>query len=96
MHDVRSLAPEKGHQLEYAERVTPKAERTADVLELDEARAGRPRCSRERAVAVGSHSDVEWPGDCRKQGSDVRLRSSGFGERDEKEDPWTPRRTARS
>ncbi len=88
VHDVGSLAPEEGQQLDQAEGVAPGAERTADVLELDEARARSPRCVGQRALPVGGHCDVEGPDECRKQGSDVCLCAPGLGERDEEQDSW--------
>jgi hypothetical protein len=89
VHDVRSLAPHERRQLEQAQKVAPGAERAADVLELEEARAGRAGGVAKWATSVSPHRHVEALGERREQRRDIRLRSSGFGERDKEQDSWT-------
>jgi hypothetical protein len=89
VHDVRSLAPHERRQLEQAQKVATGAERATDVLDLQETRAGCAGGVAKRAASVSPHRHVEAVGERRQQGSDVRLRSSGFGERDKEQDSWT-------
>ena len=94
MNDVRPFSPYERRELEQAPEVTQRAERTADVLELDEAHAGRLRALAERPAAVRRHGHVEVLSEHRQQACHVGLRAARFGERDEEEDPWTHRETA--
>ena len=94
VNDVRPFSPYERRELEQATEVTQGAERTADVLELDEAHAGRLHALAKRPAAVRRHGHVEVLGEHGQQARHVGLRAARFGERDEEQDPWTHRETA--
>ena len=59
VNNVRPFSPYERRELEQATEVTQRAERTSDVLELDEAHAGRLHALAKRPAAVRRHGHVE-------------------------------------
>ena len=87
MEDVRPLPAEQHDELEQSAEILPRAQRSTEVLELDEACSGSPRGLQQRAGTVCSDDDLVFLDEGWEQRGHIRLSSAGLGERDDDQDP---------
>jgi hypothetical protein len=87
VEDVRPLAAEEHDELEQSAQVPPRAQRPADVLELDGSRSGATRSLQQRTGTVSRDDDVELLDEGGEERGDIRLSAAGLGERDDDQDP---------
>jgi hypothetical protein len=91
--DVGILAPQEAPELQQAAEIAPWVDGTSNVAERDEPHPGRERCVSQGALAMRRYEHVELVGDGREQGSDVSLRASGLGQRNQEDESWAQGRT---
>lgn len=90
VEDVGPLAAQQSDELEQAGDVSPGVDRPADVAQRQEPDAARLCGFPERAGPVRGDRDVE-AAESGEQRRDVRLRAADLGERDQHQQPRTPR-----
>lgn len=87
MEDVRPFPAEEHDEFEQSAEIPPRAQRSTEVFELDEACSGSPRRLQQRAGTVCSDDDLVLLDEGWEQRGHIRLSSAGLGERDDDQDP---------